>query len=214
MIQSTSINHLMIRIFLTTITAATLLLFILASAIAAPGAHGPNGEHLDGKSVSGPGATSPRMEAKSDLFELVATLHSGELSILIDRYETNEPVLNAELEVESGGRKAKAKFHADHGDYAVDDPAFLKILMTPGEHAIVFTLVAGKESDLLDGTLTTIGTAAATDEHGHSHDDHDHEMERAIWIALIAISLGVLGAFIWWRRRRLKAVTVGKGAKS
>ena len=74
------------------------------------------------------------MEAKSETFELVARLGGGELSILIDRFETNEPVLNAQVEVESGKLKAVAKFHADQGDYAVDDAALLGALGQPGAH--------------------------------------------------------------------------------
>ena len=56
---------------------------------------------------------------------------------MLDRFETNAPVLDARLEVESGGRKAQARFHADQGDYAVDDPALIGLLSTPGEHALV-----------------------------------------------------------------------------
>lgn len=166
----------------------------LPVALAAPGAHGPDGEHLDAKTAAASNTSRPRMEAHSELFELVATLHGGELSILIDRYETNEPVLNAEIEVESGNVKAKAKFHADHGDYAIDDPAFLKKLLTPGEHALVFTIVSGQESDLLDGTLVT-GAANA----GHDHDDHGHALEYAAWAGLAMLVLTVAGFLI--RRR-------------
>ena len=100
----------------------------------------------------------PRVEAKSELFELVANLKPGELSILVDRYETNEPVLGAQLEVESGSLKAIAAFRADKGDYVVTDAALLKALAAPGEHALVFTLMAGKDSDLLDGTLLVGGS--------------------------------------------------------
>jgi hypothetical protein len=105
----------------------------------------------------------PRVDAATDAFELVAELRSGELSILIDRYETNEPVSNATLEVESGALKAVAAFRAEQGDYVVTDAALLKSLAAPGEHGVVFTLVAGKDSDLLEGTLVsgggTVGTA-------------------------------------------------------
>ena len=128
---------------------------VAASRWPAPGAHGPNGEHLDEKTQSTAGAALPRVEAKSELFELVAQLKRGELSILVDRYETNEPVLNAKLDVESGTLKATAAFRAEAGDYVVTDAALLTALATPGEHALVFTLVAGIDADLLDGTLVT-----------------------------------------------------------
>ena len=91
---------------------------------------------------------------KSTLMKLIPRLyapHQGR--ILIDGYETNEPVLNGNLEVEFNGIKATAKFHADHGDYVVDDANLLKALAKPGKHALLFTFSAGKDNDLLEGTL-------------------------------------------------------------
>lgn len=184
---------------------ATLLLLVASVAGAAPGAHGPGGEHLDETTRAGSGAASPRVEAKSELFELVARLQGGALSILIDRYDTNEPVLGAKLEVESGAIKAVAKFDADRGDYAVTDPALLKALSAPGEHALVFTLVAGPDSDLLDGTLLTSGVSAAVDGPGHSHAGgpvHDHDLERAAWVGAAVLALGAIGLVAWLRQRK------------
>ncbi|MFN5156000.1 MAG: hypothetical protein ACK50K_05110 [Betaproteobacteria bacterium] len=148
--------------------------------------------------------TLPRLEAQTEGFELVAELRAGELVILVDRYETNEPVLGAKLEVESGGVKAIAAFRAEQGDYAVTDATLLKALASPGEHGLVFTLVAGAESDLLDGTLVAAAGRAASpqDDHGHSHDDHDHELERAVWIGAGIAGLGLIGGSAWWRQRR------------
>ena len=73
----------------------------------------------------------PRVEAKSEAFELVAELRAGELAILVDRYESNEPVLGAKLEVESGSLKAVAAFRAEQGDYVVTDAAMLNVLAAP-----------------------------------------------------------------------------------
>ncbi len=182
--------------------------------LAGPGVHGPNGEHLDGPpATSTATSTVPKMEAQSELFELVARLSGGELSILIDRFATNEPVLKADVEVESGALKAKAKFHADLGDYAVDDPAMLKLLSQPGEHAVVVTVVAGDDSDLLDAVLRVgAGQAqAATQAHDHGHehgaDDHPaHDDAHAgtawRWAAggVLVLGLGVIAAWRWRQR--------------
>jgi hypothetical protein len=189
------------------------LLVAAAAAIAAPGAHGPNGEHLDAPTAMRGATALPRVVAQSETFELVAELRAGELTILVDRYESNEPVLGAQLEVESGVLKAVAAFRAEQGDYAVTDAAMLKALATPGEHGLVFTLVAGNDSDLLDGTLVTTGSdggaaGAARDGHGHAHgpDDHghghDHELERAAWIGAGVAALGLISGIAWWRQRR------------
>lgn len=193
---------------------SALLLVMHTPAFAGPGAHGPHGEHLEAPTTMRAASTLPRVEAKSDLFELVATLRGGSLSVLIDRYDSNEPVLNAALEVDSGGVKAKATFQADQGDYVVEDPKFLALLRTPGEHGLVFTLLAGQDSDLLDGTLVTAGGGAAAaamaakNNQGHAHrddehgDGHDHALQRAAWIGAGVAALGLIGGVAWWRQRR------------
>ena len=170
---------------------ASLLALMPVTIWAGPGAHGPNGEHLDAPSMGNANGmrANLQIEAKSDLFELVATLTGGELSILIDRFATNEPVLRAEVEVESGGLKAQAKFHADIGDYAIDDPAMLKKLSTPGEHPLVITVLAGEDSDLLDGVLR-VPTSLA---------DHEHGIHWARWTLgalVIFVLLGIAAALL------------------
>ena len=187
------------------ITLAAALLSQGSVAWSGPGAHGPNGEHLDGATAAVNAKASPRIEAKSELFELVGTLGGGELSLLIDRFATNEPLLKAEVEIESGGLKAKARFHADIGDFSVDDPALLKKLSDPGEHALVITVLAGDETDLLDGVLR-VGEPVREAAQGHGHDEHamdeaDPHRPWARWMlggVLLAAGLGV-GA---WKRRR------------
>lgn len=183
------------------------------AVLAAPGAHGPNGEHLDGPATVRAASALPRVEAKSEAFELVAELRASALTILIDRYESNEPVLGAKLEVESGPLKAVAAFRAEQGDYLVTDAAMLKALAAPGEHGLVFTLVAGQDSDLLDGTLVGPASradgAGAKDDHGHAHggDDHGHAhgLARAAWIGAGVAALGLIGGIAWWRQRRREA---------
>jgi hypothetical protein len=177
---------------------------VLASA--SPGAHGPNGEHLDtNQAGSAAVSTAPRLDAKSELFELVARLDGGELSILIDNFATNEPVLKANVEVESGSLKAKAKFHADLGDYAVDDPAMLKLLSAPGEHPVVITILAGEQTDLLDGVLRVGPGQPQEAAHGHSHggghdDEHAHGISWWRWAAGVFIVL--ILAISWkWRNK-------------
>jgi hypothetical protein len=189
---------------------AALLTIANPPAIAGPGAHGPGGEHLDGPTTMRAASALPRVETQSEAFELVAELRSGELAIVVDRYESNEPVLGAKVEVESGSLKAVAAFRAEQGDYVVVDAAMLKALAAPGEHGLVFTLTAGQDSDLLDGTLVNragIGAAAAAkDDHGHAHDSndpvHDHDPWRTAWVGAALVALGLVGAIAWWRQRR------------
>jgi hypothetical protein len=149
------------------ILTAVLIALMPALTWAGPGAHGPNGEHLDSPKTDNPMQAGLRIEANSDIFELVGTLSGGELSIFIDRFVTNEPLLQAQVEVESGALKAQAKFRAAIGDYTIDDPAMLQKLSTPGEHPLVITVIAGKDSDLLDAVLRVPVSLAVDDHHFH-----------------------------------------------
>jgi hypothetical protein len=176
---------------------------LAGAAWAGPGAHGPNGEHL-GESpaaVKGsPRASQPRLEAQSERYELVGTLSDGELSLMIDVFSSNAPVLGAKVEVEAHGLKATAVFHPDQGDYAVTDAALLQRLAAPGEHAVLITIAprAGGpeiEADLLAGVLSPPEIASPLAEHEHGHS----------WAARGGVGLGLLALaaalFVWLRGR-------------
>lgn len=175
---------------------ASCALLFSPTGIAAPGAHGPGGEHLDGPAqVLSAGSSVPRVEAKSETFELVARIEGGALSILIDRYDTNEPVLEANVEVEVGALRQKAAFRREQGDYAVTDPKVISLASSPGSHALVFTVNAGKDSDLLEGTMQVAahgwpGAASAPGTY----------TSMAAWIGGGVLAIGGVGAFL--RRRR------------
>lgn len=172
-----------------------LLFYIVAmsAAFAAPGAHGPNGEHLDAPAGQAGSDARPRIETFTETFELVGHLTADELSIVIDRYETNEPVVNGRLEVEFNGLKAPAKFHADYGDYAFNDKQLLEALAKPGKHALIFTLTAGNDSDLLEGTLDVKAENAS----------HEHALFPWAWAVAAAIAALVIGlATVKLRRRK------------
>ena len=193
--------------------AALVLLLTTTPALAGPGAHGPDGEHLDAPATLQPASALPRITAHTDAFELVAELAAGELAILVDRYASNEPVLGARLEVESGALKAVAAFRPARGDYAVTDAALLKALAAPGEHGLVFTLVAGADSDLLDGTLRVASAgaaAAAADHHGHDHG-HGHAWPAASWIGAGVAAIASMAGLVWWRQRRRHASSAQVG---
>lgn len=184
-------------------TAAFAAVMSIAPVYAAPGAHGPNGEHLDAPGAAhqhNDGAAIPRMEAASEAFELVARLDGGELSVLVDRFETNEPVLAGKIEVETNGIKSVGTFHADHGDYAFTDERLLKALAQPGKHPLIFTIFAGNDSDLLEGMLE-VNAAQATHDHDHPH------VPLQIWGAGGGIALVLMAGALWMRRRSIKTKT-------
>jgi hypothetical protein len=155
---------------------------------------GHGGEDHGDTSMAANGTGLPRVEAHTETFELVGQLRERELSLLIDRYESNEPVLGARVEVESGELKAVAKFHTDHGDYAVDDERLLALLRQPGEHALVFTVTQGADSDLLDGILRRPAAVAPP----------EHAVGGGLWktlLAVLGLALLAAGAYVFVQRR-------------
>jgi len=161
---------------------------------AGPGAHGPNGEHLDGPALGSGRGVVPRMEARTELFELVARREADGLAIYVDRYDTNEPVLGAAIEVEAGDVKAKAAFRPDRGDYLVSDPPLLAALGVPGSQPLVIAITAGKDADLLEGALVV--------SPAESHAGRNLLQSRqAIAVSLVA-GVALLGAVVVVIRRR------------
>jgi hypothetical protein len=138
--------------------AASALLVTLAAA-------GEGHDHGEAKpSASGP--ASPRFTAQSDLFEAVGVLGKDELVVYLDRAATNEPVVNATVELASTGIKQIGKFEAKLGEYHFDAKPFAKA----GEYPITLTVKAGADSDLLTGDLDIhdpVAASAATSVHSH-----------------------------------------------
>ena len=91
---------------------------------------------------------APRVDASSDVFELIGVLRAGKLTVYIDRFATNEPVIDAEIDVETQGGAMKAIRNAD-GTYGLDAK-----WAKAGESAdLIFTVTAGADLDVLTGTL-------------------------------------------------------------
>ena len=172
--------------------AATIFIAFLLTLVALvnPAWAGPGHDHGD-EPVAAVGATSPRVSAQSDLFELVGVVQAGELKIHLDRYATNEPVTDAKIEVEIGNIKGVAVAQAD-GSYSFKNDVFNK----PADLALSFTVLAGKDTDLLAADLK-IGAQA---------DDHADGAATKPWLRWAAYAGGALllalVAAVLLRRRR------------
>lgn len=187
--------------FLRALCALLLLTTLAPAAPAGPGHDHGDGSHDHGEeaAASSGGSGSPRFVVQSELFEVVGILKGGELSVFVDRYADNAPVLDATVELESGEFKATGKFRQDEGDYAFAGAPFDK----PGRYPIVLTITAGEDVDLLAGNLVVPEPEAA-------HDG---------WLASLAgltqyvvAAVAVVGAALlvaWVVRRRRRAATAG-----
>jgi len=181
--------------------AAVALGFGMTLAIP-PAQAGAGHDHGEAPAAS-TGTPVPGVTAVSESFELVGRLLHDELSILVDRHASNEPVLDASLTVEVAGRSAVAAFHADNGDYSLTDAAILGQLRQAGSKPLTFTLIAGEESDLLSGELDVHDEADnAASQHGHGWQEY------ALWSAAGVAGLAILVAL----GRRLRNARHAGGA--
>lgn len=170
----------------------------MCSALLLPGwvLAGGGDDHSHGPAVAPAAAATAaplRVEATSELFELVGVLDGDKLVIHLDRYASNEPVTGAKISVEGGPLKATAAVERD-GLYTVAAAG----LAAPGTHPLVFTVQAGAANDLLTGDLVVASPPAIA---AHA-EGLDWQSLSTTALATLAAVL-VLGAgLVVWRRRK------------
>ena len=142
---------------------------------------------------------------RSELFEVVGRLQTEGMSLYVNQFQSSEPVLQAQLQIESGALQGTAAFRPEQGDYLLSDAALLQALRQPGQHALVLTVIAGEQSDLLEGSLEVAAPLAG----GYGHE-HSLLEELALPLTLVGGGLLLVGGGIWFLRRG-KAVRANKG---
>lgn len=170
------------------IISLLFLSLLMTTHLASPGAHGPNGEHLD-EGNTHEIELNPRFETFTESFELVGELVGEQLFIYLHDYKTNVPVLNADVEIETLGQSVKAVFDEAAGHYRIDNESILNGLNQPGDYELTFTILTETDGDLMSADFHN-------DEMNHeaSHDDHHHHFPWG-WIAGIfsALFIGFVG---------------------
>lgn len=161
-----------------------LLAGALSLQLATAFAHGGE-DHGAAQALPASTQRLPGAEAHSPDFELYAQLQGDTLTVYLDRYSDNQPVAGATIEVESETYKATLQPLAA-GTYQ----AVAAALNHPGEHNLLFTILAGEQSDLLDAVLSVSPAAAA-----------DQPVAARPWWWLAAGLAGLaLAALLWLRR--------------
>ncbi len=98
----------------------------------------------------------PRVQSRSDVFELVAVASGHKLTIYLSDFKTNAPVPEANVEVAFDGKSFPAVRRGE-GVYQIT----ADWLDVPGAKPLVFTVVTPAVSDLLDGVLEIAQPPAA-----------------------------------------------------
>jgi hypothetical protein len=106
---------------------------------------------------------APRVEANSEIFELVGIVVGEAMIVFIDGFASNEPVTHATIDVTADAVTVQATPQPD-GSFLVKAPWLSKT----GRIDLVFAVEAGETSDLLIGTLDLPDEGAAGEVAGES----------------------------------------------
>jgi RND family efflux transporter MFP subunit len=148
---------------------------------------------------------SPRAEAQSAAFELVAVPKGGELEIWLDRFDTNAPVEGASISIETPAGSVAAVAEGP-GLYRAPAPWAMK----PGRTDLIFTVMAGNDMDVLPTSLTIPAPAHGVEPTAASASLPDVG-KISPWIAAIALMGGAATPILLRNRRRLWVPALGVG---
>ncbi|MBC8048590.1 MAG: efflux RND transporter periplasmic adaptor subunit [Chitinophagales bacterium] len=143
---------------------AVLLLAALIIGFGYKLANAHEGHDHGAKPPALPESIAPRLALQSEVYQLVAILKDGDLTIFLDRTADNSPVSDARVSLAIGDATLGAKPLAD-GAYLLEGGPFRKA----GQYEIIATIAAASGDDLLIGSLT-IPEARATATPGKSDD--------------------------------------------
>lgn len=172
--------------------ARTIFLSLALSTLSL-GAWAHGGEdHGDTAAPVASTGMAPRASAQTEDFELVAQVQGATLTLTLDRFATNAPVVDAQIEVDNGSVLKQTAKQIAPGVYAVQGTPF----EVPGRYPLTFSVQAGDTSDLLAATLDI---AAPTSGADPVHNG----VKRAAWVTW-AVSAAVLifGLVLVLLRRR------------
>lgn len=172
----------------------TALPLLMLSVLAYAGGDASDGHtHADDPPPVPVELGAPRAETATADFELVAVQENGRLTLYLNDFASNAPLVGAQVEVELNGASAAAKQTAP-GIYTLALPALNK----PGQHALTVSVTAGERADLL---LLSLNHAA---ENADASTQTLAQRIAHAWPWLVGVAgLIAVGLGIVYRRRKL-----------
>jgi hypothetical protein len=161
-------------------------------------------DHAGQTSSPAQAGATPRLEATSGPFELVALLRKGELVIYLDRFETNAPITRAAIAVETPDGSVAAE--PREGAYSLAAP-----WARAGSHGLIFTVTADDLTEILSGALNVAPEAPEAGERGGwslllltmaQRLKGALASGRTVLVALVAFAAGLLAAMFLRRGGR------------
>ncbi|KQP04703.1 efflux RND transporter periplasmic adaptor subunit [Methylobacterium sp. Leaf93] len=150
-------------------------------------------------------AAAPRAEAKSERYELVATVHGHDLVFYLDAFETNVPVTDATLALSTPEGRRKAELQAD-GTYRLSAPW----LEESEHHDLLVAVTAEGSTDILslDLDLPAAKAAATTSGSATAASLVERLTHQPPSVTAAGGFLLGLGAVVLIRRRRTIPIVV------
>ncbi|WP_027173595.1 efflux RND transporter periplasmic adaptor subunit [Methylobacterium sp. 10] len=150
-------------------------------------------------------AAAPRAEAKSERYELVATVQGHDLVFYLDAFETNAPVADATLALSTPDGRRKAEIQAD-GTYRLSAPW----LEDAEHHDLLVAVTAEGSTDILslDLDLPAAKAVAATPEASVGASLADRLKHQPPSVTAAGGFLLGLGVVVLFRRRRTIPIVV------
>lgn len=181
---------------------ASVFLVLSLSVKSSPGAHGPNGEHLD-MEQSNQAIQRPKFETFTESFELLGEVFSNELIIYLHDFETNTPIQFASIDLDVGALTASAAYDEAENRYIVNDDKFINAINASGEHEVIATVLTEDSGDLLVANFVMPDTNTQSGDAEHSHDEEHHHFP---WWALgLSIVVFALGFFLGRKNKGVKS---------
>jgi len=136
-------------------------------------------------------AAAPTLTAVSENYELVAIVQGRQMTVYLDQFESNAPVIDADLDFDFSGTGVKATRNAD-GTYSVVLPknADLKSTMP-----VTITILAAAGPDLLSGDLVIPKSEA-------------HSSWSALWVVAIVAACLIALLLIWLAYKRNPSILI------
>lgn len=174
----------------------------LAAASNLASAHGGE-DHGEAAAPVPASAAAPRASAQTEEFELLAVFEGKRLLLTLDRFATNAPVADAQIEVESAGILKAVALQVSPGVYAVSVPE--GVFAKPGKYPLEITVQAGELADLMSASLEIAPSASPGGSPGGILGGNQGASP-SVWAAAALLILGALALAAFWRRKTMHRI--------
>ena len=165
-------------------------IFLMAGIFAVASAHEGQNHDKELKPQNNV-ATAPALTAVSENYELVAIVQAKQMTVYLDQFESNTPVVDADLDFDFSGTVVKATRNSD-GTYTVALP---KNVDLKSSIPVTITILAAAGADLLSGDLVIPKLET-------------HSSWSTFWVVVIITACVIALLLIWLTYKRNPSILI------